>query len=730
MRKISLLLLPLAALSLASCVNDSLEEIKYETKKVCITARVPGQATRVQISETDATYKRLVWNKNDVIKMFSKIGGDNGIVSADFTYNENADTAAIASFSGEIKSVVGYLEDILGPNSNKIAVYPSSESVSWNESDSCINIPIPSVQIAPKNSFDPKAFPSIAKSNSLEFGFYNIASGIYFQIPDSTGFDSITSISVSHPSFKLTGTAHVKFDSNDKPVVDGTESTDSIVKLVPTTEFFVPGNRYYLTTIPGVIPAGLTVTFYKRGYKAVFVTSKDIEFARNKFNNFTHFDSLKFEQLPIEKLTINHDTIELNPLDTFRLQATVFPETALNKKVIWESSDSLWATVDSNGLVKAIEPGKQVIITAKADADNGVFAMCTLNISDIIDLSKGSDGIETANCYIIPNVGLYKFNARKCGKSNTAIDGTPTSCSVLWETYNNDKAISKGDLVQEAYYKDDYIFFTVPNKTNGNALIAVKDKDGTILWSWHLWISMGFNPDSTAQVYKTSNIVMMDRNLGALTSDYKTTQSYGMFYQWGRKDPFVGARNISGSTTKDAVSTSSILYAKTADIEGSFEHSVKNPTTFYCDNSDWIKENTSNYRWDKGLDISDPCPKGWTIPTSSTFSSILSMAFGNNAKIITEEECIYYNSSYSGINLGNRLLNEGNYCFYPFTGYKTGNPNSYTLGYISTKSNSTNLWSRTLIMNEPKVLSVYTRTRIDLSTETKTSGCCVRCIKE
>ncbi len=91
--------------------------------------------------------------------------------------------------------------------------------------------------------------------------------------------------------------------------------------------------------------------------------------------------------------------------------------------------------------------------------------------------------------------------------------------------------------------------------TAGNALIAAYNAAGTIIWSWHIWITTTA-PDNvnnaiiyTHYTWSSSGINTNERengypvmrcNLGALAntpgSDY--TQTYGMLYQWGRKDPF------------------------------------------------------------------------------------------------------------------------------------------------------------------------------------------------
>lgn len=49
---------------------------------------------------------------------------------------------------------------------------------------------------------------------------------------------------------------------------------------------------------------------------------------------------------------------------TLKLTASVYPENATNKKIIWSSSDKNRATVNSNGVVTALIPSEYVLITA------------------------------------------------------------------------------------------------------------------------------------------------------------------------------------------------------------------------------------------------------------------------------------------------------------------------------------------------------------------------------
>jgi hypothetical protein len=96
----------------------------------------------------------------------------------------------------------------------------------------------------------------------------------------------------------------------------------------------------------------------------------------------------------------------------------------------------------------------------------------------------------------------------------------------------------------------------------------------------------------------------MDRNLGATVTG---AESHGLYYQWGRKDPF---RKPSGSPLNvDTLTTSADNLAK----------SIAHPDTFYVSLSspyDWIGPNQNNNLWSTVDDEKaqyDPCPFGWRV---------------------------------------------------------------------------------------------------------------------
>ena len=100
--------------------------------------------------------------------------------------------------------------------------------------------------------------------------------------------------------------------------------------------------------------------------------------------------------------------------------------------------------------------------------------------------------------------------------------------------------------------------------SGGNALIGAFKNTGSkespvweVIWSWHIWVAPGLMSDITTQTvnedyvekWTLNDYDVLDRNLGALanrpiesqTGNTKSVASMGLLYQWGRKDPFIGA---------------------------------------------------------------------------------------------------------------------------------------------------------------------------------------------
>ena len=271
----------------------------------------------------------------------------------------------------------------------------------------------------------------------------------------------------------------------------------------------------------------------------------------------------------------------------------------------------------------------------------------------------------TANCYIVSSAGRYKFRPTM-GNSDEIPD--IHSVEVLWETFGTDEIPEVGALIPYAEYRDfdtDGYFDVYFNATDrkGNAVIAAKDASGTILWSWHIWLT-----DQPVEcVYANNAGTMMDRNLGATSATPGDVGALGLLYQWGRKDPFLGSSSISRSV--EAESTISWPLAVESDASnGTISYATQHPTSFITRNSsnrDWYYtggSNTDNTRWQSIKTINDPCPAGWRVPDGSSDGVWAKAGFPSGTVIYS------FNSSDSGMTFGAGICSPATW--YPAAGYR------------------------------------------------------------
>lgn len=100
------------------------------------------------------------------------------------------------------------------------------------------------------------------------------------------------------------------------------------------------------------------------------------------------------KKIPVTGISVTPASLALQVGDSSALVATITPEGASNKKVIWSSDNTTVATVDENGVVIAVGLGKATI-TATTE-DGGLQAICDVTVGTVVNLAKNS-GFETGD---------------------------------------------------------------------------------------------------------------------------------------------------------------------------------------------------------------------------------------------------------------------------------------------------------------------------------------------
>lgn len=258
---------------------------------------------------------------------------------------------------------------------------------------------------------------------------------------------------------------------------------------------------------------------------------------------------------------------------------------------------------------------------------------------------------------------------KDAGTSGELVMGYPISES----DHSNLVKLTNGDIA-----KDARIHLKVPVTNGGNALIAAYGTDDKIaLWSWHIWVSdyvpallgsftAGDATSRTKAIEAAQNTtrggivhtyqgaswtqesgafykkVIMDCNLGAiravpaLESDLESARTYGVLYQWGRKDPMPGSADGSYEEANTIFNADGYTIPLGKEDGGSLANSIANPSTFYR------KMYLENGLWGPSTKtIYDPCPKGWKVPdfyNATNYTMFDGFAFGSNLALVNNKK--------------------------------------------------------------------------------------------
>ena len=316
----------------------------------------------------------------------------------------------------------------------------------------------------------------------------------------------------------------------------------------------------------------------------------------------------------------------------------------------------------------------------------------------------------------------YIYNNTNC---------TPASVKLIWQD-------AKG-LVSDIKLSDDNhsLVFTVARETiaQGNAVVAVYDASGQVLWSWHIWVTDYKLGDDLKTVSYSGTHTMLPYNLGWCDGDGQTTtyaprsvkvrftqketgeqqvvtvtQKEGSvsvsgsvsgnspFYQWGRKDPILPSTGKSDYTTApnktwyDASGTAStnLTTASWGTGNTTIVNGILNPATF-CSNyymdriyyNLWAVDNIST-----SLDLTtstktvyDPCPVGYKVPLNNAFRTFTTT--GGNTSTASQ-----INGTWNAAEKGWDFNCTGSTVFFPASGYR-----SYSSGSLYNVGSNGYFWS-------------------------------------
>ena len=368
-----------------------------------------------------------------------------------------------------------------------------------------------------------------------------------------------------------------------------------------------------------------------------------------------------------------------------------------------------------------LEAGKYYDITVKMEKDEpDVPDVPAIDLSMVDCAGNERTNAWTANCYMVHSPGKYKLplvygNAIKNGEDNTVaynpggttsdtycanfVNHAGDAINAPWITKSTSgEGVNKGmgiavnsaellwqdaqGLITAVGIDGDYLTLTVgkiATTQEGNALVAAKDADDNIVWSWHIWVTkQTFNnlTEIAAEVTSTTpstsyTYQLTPVNLGWVGDATSGATGYCTFYQWGRKDAFIpstGTANTNHTVyniSNNDVTATAFSHTEVTDVTITIGGNIQHPTVHYrntstsspCDTkyyNMWDAQQTSNTNAAAATvkTVYDPCPPSFCVPTNGLYIYIKSQ---------TEYAYAFNNGcTYNGV-------------FFPASGYRSYN---------------------------------------------------------
>ena len=248
----------------------------------------------------------------------------------------------------------------------------------------------------------------------------------------------------------------------------------------------------------------------------------------------------------VEKVTIDASAVSLQAGKTKTLTAKVSPSTATYPTVKWSSSNTKVATVDANGVVKAVAGGSTVI-TAKS-ADGNAQATCKVTVS------QPPTGVTVTSPAKYVRIG--KIIALKANVT----PATATNKKVTWSSSDTKRATVNADGVVTGVSQG-YVTITAKTASGGYTgsykLLVVKSVTGIKLDKTSITINVGKTTTITPTI-SPSDATVKTVNWSSDNNDVATVDSTGKVIAKSQGHATITAKTSDGGF----VAKSSVLVIK------------------------------------------------------------------------------------------------------------------------------------------------------------------------
>ena len=219
----------------------------------------------------------------------------------------------------------------------------------------------------------------------------------------------------------------------------------------------------------------------------------------------------KDKSVSVTEVGLNKTSTTLIEGETETLVATVMPENATDKSVVWESGNESAATVSQEGIVTAVGEGKATIIVKTNDG--GFSASCEVTVNKKVIAVTGAV------------LGKTELTLVEGEEEKLAVAVTPenaTDKSVVWESGNESVAtVSQEGLVTAV--------------GEGKATITVKTNDGGFSASCEVTVKKKVIAVTGVKL-SAASMTLREGDKGTLTATVEPANATNKNVEWWTSD--------------------------------------------------------------------------------------------------------------------------------------------------------------------------------------------------
>lgn len=629
----------LAAASFSCTKEEKSLDMTDSTRITFCGSTVPR--TKISVGEKDGNTYPLLWGTGDIIKIYSKnsvtsVGDEGETISG----NVPGETAELYDGdSGKSSGVFQATNDFSVDSDESIVILYPGTNMTYSDGKAAGSVSMMQEQVAAHSSIH-------IGNNAFAYAETTLKTGqtedVEFTLTQKTAFVKLVLSTSEYSGLKLSGAC-----------------------------LYSPGSELSGDISCDISSGSLTVTNTSEKVGAEFKTPVSFSETQEVYFTALPCDLTGKETYIVVTMTDGTETVTIPA----KISGGVLKESCLSVITVSGISSSMnqnkwYDPVETRDLVDGWAYGPQNTYYIESKASGEGETSMKIDVKARGDFSKVKEpkyyGLLTASSEMSTRKFIHLPN------NIAAYEEKPTN------TINSDWTID--------------IYAYDQKQTGRWAVVAIYDKDYNVLWSY--MICKYLPGDEIGDVTYTSDIVLMDRNLGELRSNEAAEaagkfEGSSAFFQWGRKDPFMWSNSgithynqslaPADSDISTAIEHPSMIYGYQSGTDGDWKFKDHRSDLWGGVNNtlEWYDADGTGHKT-----IYDPCPKGYRVPDAKVFAEVTKSAEiweVNLSNSYQPEVNIKSDSPFAANNQATLAypLSGGKYDYWPYAGAHWGSNGSW-----------------------------------------------------